>query len=82
MRSQARTGVGKDGVEVKKHRWIVAVVYELSEEEAELAEKGTIVNLDHGHRIGVDGPGCLNCQRPYEDARGTFCDKEEVERHT
>jgi hypothetical protein len=30
----------------------------------------------------VDGPGCRDCQRPYEDARGTFCDTAEVERHT
>jgi hypothetical protein len=67
---------------VKKHRWIVAVIYQLSEEEAEQVEKGTIVNLDHGHRIGVDGPGCLDCQRLYEDARGTFCDTAEDKRGT
>ena len=53
---------------MKKHRWIVAVIYQLSEEEADQADKGAIVNLDHGHRIGVDGPGCRDCQRPYEDA--------------
>jgi hypothetical protein len=69
-------------MQVKEHRWIVAVIYQLSEEEAEQAEGGTIVNLDHGHRIGVDGPGCLDCQRPYEEARGTFCDAAEVERQT
>ena len=67
---------------MKKHRWIVAVIYQLSEEEAEQADKGAIVNLDHGHRIGVDGPGCRDCQRPYEDAQGTFCDTAEIDRHT
>jgi hypothetical protein len=66
---------------VKEHRWIVAVIYQLSEKEAEQADRGEIVNLDHGHRIGVDGPGCLDCERPYEDARGTFCDAAAVERH-
>jgi hypothetical protein len=69
-------------MDVKKHRWIVAVIYQLSEEEAEQADKGTIVNLDHGHRIGVDGPGCLDCERSHEDARETFCDAAEVEKHT
>ena len=77
-----RTVNRKDGPEAKEHRWIVAVIYQLSEEEAEQAEKGTAVNLDHGHRIGVDGPGCLDCQRTFEDARGTFCDASEVHRHT
>jgi hypothetical protein len=59
---------------VKKHRWIVAVIYELSEEEAGRAAAGEVVNLQHGDRIGVDGPGCLDCERPYEEVNGTPCD--------
>ena len=55
------------------HRWIVAVVYELSEEEARRAATGDVVHLQHKNRIGIDGPGCLNCERTYEDARGTLC---------
>jgi hypothetical protein len=59
---------------MKEHRWIVAVIYELSEDEARRAAAGEVVNLQHGHRIGVDGPGCLDCERPYEEVNGTPCD--------
>jgi hypothetical protein len=59
---------------VKNHRWIVAVIYELSADEARRAAVGEVVNLQHGHRIGVDGPGCLNCEGPYEDVHDTPCD--------
>jgi hypothetical protein len=62
---------------VKDHRWIVAVVYRLSDEAAAKAAAGEVVNLGHEHRIGVDGPGCLDCERTYEDARGTPCDAQE-----
>jgi hypothetical protein len=58
---------------VKDHRWIVAVVYQLSDEAAAKAAGGEVVNLGHQHRIGVDGPGCLDCERTYEDANGTPC---------
>jgi hypothetical protein len=58
---------------MKKHRWIAAVIYELSEDEARRAATGEVVNLQHRHRIGVDGPGCLDCERPYEEAHGTPC---------
>lgn len=64
---------------MKEHRWIVAVIYRLSEEEAKRAANGQVVNLDHGHRIGVDGPGCLDCERPFEDVRGTPCEAAPVE---
>jgi hypothetical protein len=77
-----RLGVVREALKVKQHRWIVAVIYQLSEDEAEQVERGTIVNLDHGHRIGVDGPGCLDCQLLYEDARGTLCDAAEVKGDT
>jgi hypothetical protein len=60
------------------HRWIVAVVYELSEDEARRAATGEVVNLQHRSRIGIDGPGCLNCERPYEEAHGTLCDSSAV----
>jgi hypothetical protein len=59
---------------MKEHRWIVAVIYELSDDEARRAAAGEVVNLQHGHRIGVDGPGCLDCERPYEEVNGTPCD--------
>jgi hypothetical protein len=59
---------------VKKHRWIVAVIYELEEDEAQQVVSGRVVDLTHERRIGVDGPGCLDCERPYEEARGTSCD--------
>jgi hypothetical protein len=70
------------GGSIKEHRWIVAVLYRLSEEEARQAADGQVVNLDHGHRIGVDGPGCLDCERPYEEAQGTNCYAEPVAKHT
>jgi hypothetical protein len=73
-----RPGVS-EGAVVKEHRWIVAVIYRLSEEEAVRAAKGQVVNLDHGHRMGVDGPGCLDCERPFEDVRGTACEAVPVE---
>jgi hypothetical protein len=59
---------------MRKHRWIAAVIYELSEDEARRAATGEVVNLQHKHRIGVDGPGCLNCERPYEEVQGAPCD--------
>jgi hypothetical protein len=59
---------------MKKHRWIAAVIYELSEDEARRAATGEVVNLQHDHRIGVDGPGCLDCERPYEEVHGAPCD--------
>jgi hypothetical protein len=55
------------------HRWIVAVIYELSGDEARRAATGEVVNLQHNDRIGVDGPGCLNCERPYEEVHGSPC---------
>jgi hypothetical protein len=61
---------------MREHRWIVAVIYGLSEDEAQRAASGEVVNLQHANRIGVDGPGCLNCERPYEEVRGTPCDSE------
>jgi hypothetical protein len=67
------------GSDMKKHRWITAVIYELSEEEARRAATGQVVNLQHRHRIGVDGPGCLNCERPYEEVRGVPCESPEAE---
>jgi hypothetical protein len=67
---------------IKEHRWIVAVLYRLTDEEADQAVNGQVVNLDHGHRIGVDGPGCLDCERPYEEARGTNCHAEPVKRRS
>jgi hypothetical protein len=65
---------------MKEHRWIVAVIYQLPEEAAERAVNGEVVNLGHENRIGVDGPGCLDCERPYEAARGTPCDAPPVDR--
>jgi hypothetical protein len=62
---------------MKDHRWIVAVVYRLSDAAAAQAAAGQIVHLGHDHRIGVDGPGCLDCERTYEDAHGTACDAQE-----
>jgi hypothetical protein len=59
---------------MNKHRWIVAVIYELSNDEAARAAGGEVVNLQHRHRIGVDGPGCLNCERPYEEVHNMPCD--------
>jgi hypothetical protein len=67
---------------VKKHRWIVAVIYELQEDEAQQVATGRVVNLTHERRIGVDGPGCLDCERPYEEARGTPCDARAVQGQT
>jgi hypothetical protein len=64
---------------MSEHRWIVAVIYELSDDEARRAATGEVVNLQHRHRIGVDGPGCLNCERPYEEVHGTPCDSPAVE---
>jgi hypothetical protein len=58
---------------VKEHRWIVAVIYRVSEESAAKVTRGEVVNLGHKQRIGVDGPGCLDCERTYEDAHGTLC---------
>ena len=53
------------------------MVYRLSEAAAAQAAAGQIVHLGHDHRIGVDGPGCLDCERTYEDAHGTPCDAQE-----
>jgi hypothetical protein len=64
---------------MKKHRWITAVIYELSDEEARRAATGEVVNLQHRHRIGVDGPGCLNCERPYEEVQGAPCESPDAE---
>jgi hypothetical protein len=64
---------------MKKHRWITAVIYELSDEEARRAATGEVVNLQHEQRIGVDGPGCLNCERPYEEVQGAPCESPEAE---
>jgi hypothetical protein len=52
----------------------VAVIYELKDDEAQQVVAGRVVDLTHERRIGVDGPGCLDCERPYEEARGTPCD--------
>jgi hypothetical protein len=59
---------------MKDHRWIVAVIYELSKDEAMRAASGEVVNLQHRHRIGVDGPGCLDCERPFEEVHAMPCD--------
>jgi hypothetical protein len=61
---------------MKSHRWIVAVIYELSEDEARRAATGEVVNLQHKDRIGVDGPGCLNCERSYEEVHETPCERD------
>lgn len=64
---------------MKEHRWIVAVIYRLQDDEAQQVATGKVVNLRHERRIGVDGPGCLDCERSYDDARGTLCDARPVE---
>ncbi len=55
------------------------MIYRLTEEEALRAVNGEVVNLEHGHRMGVDGPGCLDCERPFEEVRGTACEAPPVE---
>lgn len=64
--------------ESKRHRWIVVASYELSESQAKQATTPGMkpVNLDRVNRLGVDGPGCLDCEQTYAQAVGTSCTAE------
>jgi hypothetical protein len=52
----------KEQVSVKPHRWIMTVVYGLSEDGARGAYRGAQVLLDRENLLSIDGPGCLDCE--------------------
>ncbi len=55
------------------HRWAVVVVYEVSADEAAAVVGGEVLHLHAEKRLGIDGPGCLDCEEPFEVAATTPC---------
>jgi hypothetical protein len=60
----------------RHHRWFVAILYDLSNEEARAfcTEPGASVALSDGRRTSARGPMCLDCELSWSDAPDpTYC---------
>jgi hypothetical protein len=57
----------------RQHRWGVVVVYQVSNEEAAAVTDHQVLHLHKEKLVGVDGPGCLDCEQSFEDAAGSPC---------
>lgn len=61
---------------MKRHRWVVVVTYELTEKEADArihGPAGDPIKLDEVNRLGIDGPGCLDCEILYTEPHAEWC---------
>jgi hypothetical protein len=58
-----------------RHLWVIMVAYRLSDEEAANASSGEAPGLlDAARVIDAEGPGCLWCVRPWDEAAGRPCE--------
>lgn len=76
---------GAAGVLPKKvigeHRWIMLAVYTVTHEQAKAldGEQRTGIPLDepilfdNANRMGVDGPGCIDCEMPFRTVHKNRC---------
>lgn len=56
-----------------QHRWIMVASHSVSPGQASAAKGGAVVTLDNKNRVGLDGPGCYDCEQTYEEAKGKPC---------
>jgi hypothetical protein len=47
----------------RPHQWIVFATYGMTDAEAAALHNGAEQRLDAEHRVSVDGPACMNCER-------------------
>lgn len=55
-----------------RHRWMIGVMYSLSEAQASAVSHGARVNLDQENRVSMT-MGCWDCERDYDDVAADPC---------
>lgn len=69
-----------------KHRWIVMIVHVLTDQQGRDLIAGKIadgtaeqITWDHENRLGVNGPGCIDCEAPMHAVADQPCPADATE---
>lgn len=55
-----------------RHRWVMGIMYTISETQASATRTGARVNCDHENRVSID-LGCWDCHLPYDQCFTDLC---------